>query len=126
MKVKDLEARRGVTVLVYFKVLPMFLPGTTVENLSRKWMSRPRFEPGTSQNVTVGVTLLGFSFRAFGAQNSEGRSASLKRFRVFPLSFPHKCWDGVLGPGLVAAVHSASSKKSQNYHSTQRDVWVIT
>jgi len=55
-------------------------------------MSPPRFEPVTSQNVTVGVTFFGFSFGAFGAQNSEGRSATLTRFRSFPQSFPYKCW----------------------------------
>ena len=111
MKLKDLDAGGGVIVLVYSKVLPMLSPGTTGETLSRKLMSPPRFEPGTSQNVTVGVTLLGFSFGAFEANISEGRSATLTRFRGFPQSSPYKCWDGVLGPGLVDAVHSASSKK---------------
>ena len=49
----DVDAGGGVTVLVYLTILSMLSPGTDGENLSRKSMSPPRFEPGTYQNVTV-------------------------------------------------------------------------
>jgi hypothetical protein len=64
--------------------LLLLSPVTTDENLSRQLISPKIFEPGTSQNFTTRVILLGFSFGAFRAQISEGRSVTLTDFLGFP------------------------------------------